>query len=64
MRIGEAAKVTWQDVDFEREANCVRGDELTGTKNWEVRRAPMIPEMKAYLSACGTKVQTASPQTP
>ena len=49
MRIGEAGKVTWQDVDFEREQIAVRGDEKTGTKNWEVRRAPMIPDMKALL---------------
>jgi integrase len=49
MRISEAANVTWQDVDFDREQITVRGDELTGTKNWEIRRAPMIPEMKALL---------------
>jgi integrase len=49
MRISEASKVTWQDVDFQREQIVVRGDEVTGTKNWEIRRAPMIPEMKALL---------------
>jgi integrase len=49
MRISEAAKVTWQDVDFEREQIAVRGDETTATKNWEVRRGPMIPEMRILL---------------
>jgi integrase len=49
MRISEAAKVTWHDVHFDKEQIAVRGDELTGTKNWEVRRAPMIPDMKILL---------------
>jgi integrase len=49
MRISEAAKVTWNDVDFSAEQIVVRGDETTGTKNWEIRRAPMIPEMRALL---------------
>src|SRR5580765_5080003 len=49
MRISEAAKVTWQDVDFEREQIAVRGEAITGTKNWEVRRAPLIPEMRTLL---------------
>ncbi len=49
MRIGETRKITWQDIDFENKQIAVRGDELTGTKNWEVRRAPMIPELKTLL---------------
>ncbi len=49
MRISEAAKVTWRDVDFEKKQITVRGDEKTGTKNWDVRPAPMIPEMRALL---------------
>jgi len=49
MRISEAAKVTWQDVEFQNKKIVVRGDEFTGTKNWEPRRAPMIPEMRALL---------------
>jgi integrase len=49
MRIGETRKITWQDVDFDNKQIAVRGDELTGTKNWEVRRAPMIPELKTLL---------------
>ncbi len=49
MRISETRQVTWQDVDFEKEQIVVRGEKETGTKNWEIRRAPMIPEMKALL---------------
>jgi integrase len=49
LRISEAARVTWQDVEFDKEQIVVKGDEATGTKNWEIRRVPMIPEMKALL---------------
>jgi integrase len=48
-RRGEAANVTWADVDFERKAILVRGDPETGTKNGEMRRVPMIPDMQALL---------------
>jgi len=27
----------------------IRGDPITGTKNWEIRRVPMIPEMRKLL---------------
>lgn len=43
-RRGEAAAITWADCDFEREEILVRGDPVTGTKNWSVRRVPMIPD--------------------
>lgn len=48
-RKGEAERVTWADCDFEKELIRVRGDAVTGTKNWEVRNVPMIPEMKTLL---------------
>lgn len=48
-RKGEAAKVTWADLDFTRGVINVRGDLLTGTKNWETRRVPMIPAARALL---------------
>jgi integrase len=48
-RKGEAANVTWADVDFQREEITVRGDEVTGTKNGEVRRVPFIADMRALL---------------
>jgi integrase len=48
-RKGEAANITWADCDFEREEILVRGDAETGTKNWTVRRVPMIPDMRQLL---------------
>ncbi len=44
MRLGEARHVTWADLDFERLTLHVRGDAETGTKNWESRMVPLIPE--------------------
>lgn len=48
-RISESAKVTWQDCDFERGEIFVRGDDADATKNGEVRRVPMIPDMRQLL---------------
>ena len=50
-RIGEAQTVRWRDIDWDREELVVRGDALTGTKNWEIRRVPMIPELKTLVSS-------------
>ena len=49
-RKGEAAHITWADVDFEGERIRVAGDPETGTKNGEVRWVPMIGEMTQLLS--------------
>src|SRR5204863_8657103 len=51
LRKGEARFVTWADVDFESSGIIVRGDPLTGTKNNEIRRVPMIPELRDMLAA-------------
>jgi len=48
-RKGEAANITWADCDFDKGEILVRGDDETGTKNWSVRRVPMIPEMRRLL---------------
>jgi len=48
-RISEARNITWGDCDFKKDEIVVRGDLETGTKNWSIRRVPMIPEMKAML---------------
>lgn len=45
----EASFVTWADVDFKRGEIIVRGDPETATKNGEIRRVPMIPEMRRLL---------------
>jgi integrase len=43
-RVGEARMVAWRDIDFGAGEIVVRGDEGTGTKNWAVRRVPLIPD--------------------
>jgi integrase len=48
-RIGEAREVTWRDVDFDAGEIVVRGDAGTGTKNWELRRVPLIPDARALF---------------
>jgi integrase len=49
-RKGEAAHIKWRDVDFEAGEIVVRGDPETGTKNWMVRRVPMIPEARVLFA--------------
>jgi integrase len=48
-RKGEAATITWGDCDMEKGEIVVRGDMETGTKNWSIRRVPMIPEMRQLV---------------
>ena len=49
-RKSEAANITWADCDFEKKEITVRGDPETGTKNWTIRRVPMIPDMIELLN--------------
>lgn len=48
-RVGEAREVAWRDVDFDAGEIVVRGDAKTGTKNWELRRVPLIPDACALF---------------
>jgi integrase len=52
-RKGEANEIEWRDFDFDADFNAsefvVRGDATTGTKNWEVRRVPLIPDARALF---------------
>src|SRR5260370_39125402 len=48
-RKGEAGQITWRDVDFDAGEIVVRGDPETATKNWTVRRVPLIPDAHALL---------------
>jgi integrase len=48
-RVSEARNITWNDCDFKKDEIVVHGDAETGTKNWSVRRVPMIPEMRELL---------------
>jgi integrase len=45
-RIGEAREIAWRDLDFDAGEIVVRGDAKTGTKNWELRRVPIIPDAR------------------
>ena len=49
MRKGEANALEWRDVEFEAGEVVVRGDAETGTKNWELRRVPLIPDARALF---------------
>jgi integrase len=62
-RKSEAAKITWANVDFQREEITVLGDEKTGTKNGEVRRVPMIPDMRLLLERLRSENKGVSPDT-
>jgi integrase len=48
-RKGEAGQITWRDVDFEAGEIVVRGDPETGTKNWKLRRVPLIPDARTLF---------------
>ena len=48
-RVGEARKIAWRDIDFDAGEIVVRGDANTGTKNWELRRVPLIPDARALF---------------
>ncbi len=63
-RKGEAEMITWADCDFEKGEIIVRGDPETGTKNWSVRRVPMIPAMRKLLERIRAERPTDSPQSP
>ena len=63
-RIGEAKFVTWGDCDFNRGEITVRGDPETGTKNSEIRRVPMIPDMRKLLERLKSEHPDDTPETP
>src|SRR5439155_25656008 len=50
----------WRDVDFEAGEIVVRGDSQTGTKNWEVRRVPLIPDARVLFERMRSERQTES----
>ncbi len=57
MRIhSDAAWVTWEDVDWKRKEIVVRGNPETGTKNSEIRRVPILPDMEKLLTRLKEKL--------
>jgi len=61
LRKSEAANVTWADCNLEKGTITVRGDSVTGTKNSEIRKVPMIPEMRLLLSRLKAENVEAQP---
>jgi integrase len=60
-RKGEAAELRWRDLDFGAGEIVVRGDRETGTKNWTVRRVPMIPDARAHFERMRSERAEESP---
>lgn len=63
-RLSEAAAMKWHDVDFKKCEVTVRGDAITGTKNSEVRRVPMIPELRSLLEGMRRERVAETNETP
>jgi integrase len=63
-RKSEAASITWADCDFDKGEIIVRGDPVTGTKNWTIRRVPMIPDMRKLLERLKAENPDALPSHP
>jgi integrase len=61
-RKSEAAHITWADCDFDKGEIVVRGNPETGTKNSEIRRVPMIPDMRRLLERVQQKRGQAKPE--
>ncbi|HNQ89976.1 MAG TPA: site-specific integrase [Verrucomicrobiota bacterium] len=59
-RIAEANQIRWADVDIGRDELVVRGDPKAGTKNWEARRVPLNPELRALLE----RIRSERPNEP
>jgi integrase len=54
-RLSEANALEWRDIDFAAGEIVVRGDAETGTKNWELRRVPLIPDARALFQRMRTE---------
>ena len=63
-RKNEAANITWADCDFDKGEIIVRGDPETGTKNWTIRRVPMIPDMRKLLERLKAENPAVLPTQP
>ena len=48
-RVGEAREIAWRDIEFGTGEVVVRGDAEIRTKNWELRRVPLIPDARSLF---------------
>ncbi len=62
-RLGEAKNITFADCDIAKDEIIVRGDPDEGTKNSEIRRVPMIAEMRQLLERLQNERPGESPTT-
>ena len=53
----EAIWINWEDVDWQRNEIIVRGHPETGTKNSEIRRIPILPNMEELLRRLKPKTE-------
>lgn len=59
-RLNEALRVKWEDIDWKRKEIIILGDPETGTKNWDIRRVPILPNMEVLLTQMlADRVQSA-----
>jgi len=50
MRLGEATRIVWREVDFVKGRFTVSGGDV-GTKNGETRVVPLFPRLRTFLEA-------------
>jgi len=62
LRLDEARRVKWKDVNFEKDTLTVTGGD-TGTKNHEFRVTPLFPALKRLLTARAEAVVAVLPDT-
>ncbi|MDA7673473.1 tyrosine-type recombinase/integrase [bacterium] len=62
MRLGEATRIEWREIDFKKEQFTVSGGEI-GTKNGETRVVPLFPRLKLFLENL-RPVNSTDPRSP
>lgn len=62
-RVSEARRVTWADCNLEKETITIKGDPITGTKNWKIRTIPMISAAKHLLEQLRTRRPNLKPDS-
>lgn len=55
MRLGEATRIEWREIDFKRQQFTVSGGEI-GTKNGETRIVPLFPQLERFLKPIWTDI--------
>jgi integrase len=61
IRLREANELEWRDLNFHRGEIIVRGNPNTGTKNWSVYRAPMVPRARELFETMRAERRSESP---